>query len=240
MEFAAPIPELLSPATESDAAGTPRVLIETEFVRSRRGLLFKRLTDWLLGLPLFLASIPLLALFALFIAAVNPGAPFYSQEREGCGGRRIRIWKLRTMHLDAERVLSDYLAHDPASAEEWRRFCKLQHDPRILPVVGRLLRRTSLDELPQLWNVLKGEMTLVGPRPLPRYHLELFPPEFRALRRDVLPGLTGLWQVTARGSGDIGVQQELDTHYIRNWSILMDIKLLCRTVWAVLSCRGAW
>lgn len=240
MEFAAPTPELFSQAIETDLAGPPCALSESGFLQARRNFLIKRLTDWLLGLPLFLASIPVLALSALCIAAVSPGSPFYSQEREGIGGRRIRIWKLRTMHLDAERVLGDHLGENPAAAEEWRRFCKLRHDPRVLPVVGWILRRTSLDELPQLWNVLKGEMTLVGPRPLPTYHLALFPPRFRALRRNVLPGLTGLWQVSARGRGDIDVQQELDTRYICSRSFLMDLKLLCRTVLVVLCCRGAW
>ncbi len=106
--------------------------------------------------------------------------------------------------------------------------------------MGHILRKTSLDELPQLWNVLKGEMSLVGPRPFPAYHLESFDGEFRRLRRRVLPGMTGLWQVSERSNGDLRVQRSLDTYYIRNWSVWQDIYLLVATLRAVLLSRGAY
>ena len=136
--------------------------------------------------------------------------------------------------------MQDYLLHNPSAREEWRRYCKLKQDPRVLPVVGAFLRRTSLDELPQLWNVLKGEMTLVGPRPFPEYHLQKFPEEFRRLRRSVVPGLTGLWQVSYRSDGDLQVQMELDREYIENWSVWLDLKILAKTAYVVLTGKGAY
>jgi Undecaprenyl-phosphate galactose phosphotransferase WbaP len=206
----------------------------------RRNIALKRLMDQSLALPLFLLSLPVMAIAALWIRIVSPGPVFYRQEREGFDGRRLPVWKLRTMHVDADRELEAWLAAHPADRVQWSRYFKLPHDPRVLPVIGRLLRRTSLDELPQLWLVLKGEMSLVGPRPFPDYHLQHFSSDFRALRTRVLPGLTGLWQISARGDGDVEVQETLDTYYIRNWSPWLDLYILARTVAAVLLARGAY
>ena len=200
----------------------------------------KRVLDYVLGIPLAVFSVPLIGILALWIKWVDPGPAFYTQEREGHRGRPIKVWKLRTMYPDAEARLERYLAENPEARAEWERYFKLKNDPRVLPGVGRFLRRTSLDELPQLWNVLKGEMSLVGPRPFPDYHLEKFSSEFRALRRSVLPGMTGLWQVSARSEGDLEVQEALDTYYIRNWSIWLDLYILARTALAVIAKRGAY
>jgi Undecaprenyl-phosphate galactose phosphotransferase WbaP len=206
----------------------------------RRNTALKRLMDQVIALPLFLLSLPVMALAALWIKLSSPGPAFYRQEREGLDGRRLSVWKLRTMYLDGERLLDGWLAVHPEDRVKWNRYFKLRHDPRVLPLIGRLLRRTSLDELPQLWMILKGEMSLVGPRPFPDYHLQYFSADFRALRTRVLPGLTGLWQVSARGDGDVEVQQTLDTYYIRNWSPWLDLYILARTVAAVLLARGAY
>jgi Undecaprenyl-phosphate galactose phosphotransferase WbaP len=206
----------------------------------RRNHALKALMDQAIALPLFLASLPVIALAALWIKLVSRGPVFYRQMREGVDGRRIAVWKLRTMHIDGDRILEAWFRQHPEDRETWRRYFKLRRDPRVLPVIGTLLRRTSLDELPQLWSVLRGEMSLVGPRPLPDYHLERFAPEFRHLRTRVLPGLTGLWQVSARSDGDVEVQQALDTFYIRNWSPWLDLYILARTVTAVLLARGAY
>ena len=137
-------------------------------------------------------------------------------------------------------MLERHLAENPADRAEWDQFCKLKNDPRIIPGIGQLLRKTSLDELPQLWNILKGEMSLVGPRPFPAYHNSRFDPEFRTLRTQVRPGLTGMWQVSARSDGDLDVQESLDSYYIRNWSLWLDLYLLIRTARVVLTGAGAY
>ena len=222
-----------------DLGGVLGLEIRKNLLMTRNRIL-KYVLDYALAIPLFLISLPLIAVLGLWIKRVSPGPAFFAQEREGVGGKLIRVWKLRTMYPDAELRLERYLDENPAARAEWERYFKLKHDPRILPGVGHFLRKTSLDELPQLWNVLRGEMSLVGPRPFPRYHLEAFPSEFRELRRRVRPGITGLWQVTARSEGDLKVQQALDTYYIRNWSIWLDLYILARTLRVVLFGKGAY
>jgi Undecaprenyl-phosphate galactose phosphotransferase WbaP len=205
----------------------------------RRNRLLKHSMDQLIALPLFILGLPIIAALALWIMAVSEGSPFYAQLRAGKDGRLIKVWKLRTMYPAAEERLEQYLSSNPAARLEWERYFKLTNDPRILPGVGHFLRRTSLDELPQIFNVIKGEMSLVGPRPFPKYHLDQFDAAFQSLRSSVIPGITGLWQVSARSDGDLQVQQALDTYYIRNWSIWIDFYILFRTFGAVVAGRGA-
>lgn len=206
----------------------------------KRNWIAKRILDYVLGVPIFVLSLPFIAFCVVLIKIVSPGPAFYAQLREGFKGRKIRVWKLRTMYPDAELLLKRHLSENSEAKAEWERYFKLKNDPRILPVVGSLLRKSSLDELPQLWNILRGEMSLVGPRPFPQYHLDKFGHEFRSMRRSVLPGMTGLWQVSARSDGDIEVQELLDSYYIRNWSIWLDLNLLARTVQIVFSWKGAY
>ncbi len=205
-----------------------------------RNRIFKRVLDYLLAIPLFIAATPVIGLLALWIRLVSPAPAFFRQEREGKDGKCVAIWKLRTMYPDAEQLLWDYLERHPGEKITWFRHYKLKKDPRVLPGIGTFLRRFSLDELPQLWNVIRGDMSVVGPRPFPYYHLDSFSAAFRQLRRSVAPGLTGLWQISDRSDGDLRVQESLDTYYIRNWSGWLDLYILARTVRAVLMPRGAY
>ena len=200
----------------------------------------KRATDVIIGSLASLAALPLIAIAAALVKITAPGPVFFIQQREGLYGHTIRVRKLRTMFVDAEERLEQHLADDPSARVEWDERCKLRDDPRVIPVVGRFLRRFSLDELPQLFQVVTGEMSLVGPRPFPAYHLERFEPEFRALRRQVRPGVTGLWQVMARSDGTLEDQRAYDTYYIRNWSLWMDVYVLARTASVVIFGKGAY
>jgi lipopolysaccharide/colanic/teichoic acid biosynthesis glycosyltransferase len=186
-------------------------------------------TAALLGLVVLL---PLMMLVAVLLCASSPGPPLFRQRRIGREGREFAMWKFRTMVAGAERLRPALLAESRDA--DW---LDLAHDPRVTGF-GRLLRRTSLDELPQLVNVLRGDMSLVGPRPLPLEE-QARVPEWAAARLRVRPGITGLWQVRGRAGTGFAEMLRLDCAYVSELSLANDLRILARTVPAVLSARGA-
>lgn len=202
-----------------------------------RNLRRQRVVDALLLPPMLAAALPLLVAVWIVVRATSRGAAIFGQEREGLDGRLFILFKFRTMYSDADARLRRHLADHPARALEWERFYKLDpaDDPRLTPV-GAFLRRSSLDELPNLFNVLRGEVSIVGPRPFPVYHLAQFPETVRQLRRQVRPGLTGVWQVAR---GDLTRQVDADVEYFRRQSLGYDLGLVARTIPMIV--RGkAW
>ncbi len=200
----------------------------------------KRALDLVIGSIALVLAAPIILCAAILVRLIDGGPSFYSQARSGIDGRRIAVPKVRTMRLDAEKRLEEHLAENPELREEWEERFKLARDPRLIPLVGRLFRQFSIDELPQLWSVLRGDMSLVGPRPFPDYHISQFSPVFLELRQRVRPGITGLWQITIRSDGGIDEQVAYDSYYIRNWSVWLDLYILSRTIAAVAAGRGAY
>ncbi|WP_243095381.1 sugar transferase [Thermus thalpophilus] len=201
-------------------------------------LRLKRLLDLLVGGALFLAFLLLLPPTALAILLEDGPPVFFRHERVGKGGRRFFALKFRTMRKDAEEVLKRHLEESPEAKALWERERKLKDDPRVTRV-GRWLRRLSLDELPQAVNVLKGEMSLVGPRPVTEEELARYK-DALPLYLKVRPGLTGLWQVSGRNHLPYERRVALDRYYVQNWSVWLDLYLLARTVCVTITGKGAW
>ncbi len=201
--------------------------------------LLKRGVDLMLTVLTAPLWLPLILLIAGVIALVDCQNPFFLQHRIGKGGRTFCPLKFRTMVGNADAVLEQAFLDNPALREEWALSCKLRNDPRVTRL-GWVLRRFSLDELPQLFNVLAGQMSLVGPRPLPAYHHEQLTEEARAPRMRVQPGLTGIWQVSGRSDSGTAGMEKWDTYYVRNWSVWLDAVILARTFLAVFKGTGAY
>lgn len=217
----------------TDVAARPKRidLPRRRWVYRRAG---KRALDLFLVLAFMPVYLPVIAVAACLLL-IEGGNPFYRQPRLGLNGERFSILKLRTMVRDADKRLNDMLARDPELKREWDVSQKLKNDPRITPV-GALLRITSMDELPQLWNVLKGEMSLVGPRPMMPDQLSLYgdPRHYFAVR----PGITGYWQVDRRNESSFADRAEYDAAYEIELSLLKDARVLMQTVGVVLRRTG--
>ncbi len=193
----------------------------------------KRMLDIVLVLTSSIVVVPLLAVL-IAVVALNGGAPIYLQERVGQSGRKFKLLKLRTMVPDAEGALVRLLHQDPERAREWNKSQKLRDDPRVTPF-GRFLRASSLDELPQFWNVLRGDMSLVGPRPMMPDQQTLYDGQVYC---DLRPGVTGLWQVSARNASSFSSRVDYDRQYEAQLSFVFDLRLLLRTIFVVLRGTG--
>ena len=198
---------------------------------------FKRTFDIAVSLIALIFLAPLIAVFAIMVRLQDGGPAFFSQTRYGLHGRTFKCYKLRSMAVDAAERLERILETDPELRREWQTAQKLQNDPRITPL-GNFLRKSSIDELPQLWNVLRGDMSIVGPRPIVKNEIQKYGDSYRYYTA-VRPGLTGLWQVEGRADTTYDERVDMDVKYVRTRSFLNDVWIVLRTIPAVLASRGA-
>lgn len=202
------------------------------------GGISKRSFDILVALAALVLLSPIFVLIMALVKYSDGGSVFYGHRRIGYNGSTFRCLKFRTMSENGDAVLQQYLQQNPAAYEEWRATRKLQNDPRVT-VIGTVLRKLSLDELPQLINIIRGEMSLVGPRPVVEDELELY--EASAVYYlQTRPGLTGLWQVSGRNDVSYETRVAFDTQYVRNWSLIADLVIVVRTIPAVCMSRGSY
>lgn len=237
------IPDLIgTPVSNISVAGIAETKLMFLTVQNNLAIwynrFFKRLFDLLLSFCSLIVLLPLCLVVAIAIRIDSPGPILFAHRRVGRGGREFPCYKFRTMVPDAEAVLERYLVENPKRREEWEKEYKLKGDPRVTRV-GAFLRRTSLDELPQFFNVLTGEMSLVGPRPIVEKEIPKYGDAFQDFCL-VRPGITGIWQVNGRSDTTYDERVAMDSWYVRNWSLWIDLVYLLKTVKVVLSGRGAY
>lgn len=205
----------------------------------RRNQLFKRFFDIVMGSLVCIPIIPVIFIIAICIKADSKGAAFFNAERIGKKGEIFTCYKFRSMYLDAQNILEEYLAENPVAKEEWDTYAKLRdYDPRVTKV-GKWIRKYSLDELPQILNVIKGDMSLVGPRPyLPREKEDIG--EYLSTITLTVPGITGFWQTSGRNDVSFAGRVAMDTWYVRNWSLWLDLMYLFKTAKIVFTGKGAY
>jgi len=196
------------------------------------GGLLKRVMDLIIAGTALVLAAPVMILVGLLIKIIAGGPAIFSHSRVGFGGKPFSCYKFRSMVANSDEVLKTYLDANPDARKEWDETRKIRNDPRVT-LFGRLLRKSSLDELPQLINILRGDMSCVGPRPIITDELKRYG-EHQAEYLRTRPGLTGLWQVSGRSSMDYDNRVALDSHYVRNWSIWLDVVILLRTIVAVM------
>jgi undecaprenyl-phosphate galactose phosphotransferase len=216
------------------------------FISIRNNLLLpvnrfiKRSFDIVFSLFALILSFPILLILSVLIVLESPGWPIYKARRVGKGGKEFYCYKLRSMYKDADERLKEILERDPAKREEWEKYRKLKDDPRITKI-GKIIRKLSLDEFPQFFNVLKGEMSIVGPRAVTKEEIEkYYREEGKYYYYLVTPGITGLWQVLGRNEKDYDFRVKTDIWYVENWSFWLDIVIILKTIPAVIKSEGAY
>lgn len=199
----------------------------------------KRIFDVIFSACVLIIFSPLFALIALVIFATSGNKVIFSHQRIGRGGLPFRCYKFRTMRKDADKLLKALLEQNPELKHEWEQFRKLKNDPRIT-FIGKFLRKTSLDELPQFYNVLRGDLSIVGPRPVVKSELDRYY-QFKAAKiLSIRPGLTGLWQVSGRSDTGYAKRVELDEAYIDTRTLLLDVEIILRTIPVMIRSKGAY
>lgn len=221
------------------AAINPKLSIQDALQCQIRHIPIKRAFDIVFSLCVLIFGLPLLFAIALAVRLTSRGKIIYAHERIGRGGISFKCYKFRTMRKDADRRLKALLESNPELRNEWETRRKLKNDPRITPI-GAFLRKTSMDELPQFWNILKGDLSLVGPRPVVRAELDKHYRHKAAKILSVRPGLTGIWQVSGRSDTSYQTRVKLDEKYVDTQSMLLDVKLVLQTIPAILNSRGAY
>ncbi|MCD6382379.1 MAG: sugar transferase [Candidatus Hydrothermae bacterium] len=211
---------------------------QEERLEGRIGWQGKEIFDKIFAVFFIILTLPLFLVIAALVKLTSRGPVFYKQERLGYRGKPFRILKFRTMVVDAEKVLKDYLKRNPQLREEYEKYFKLKKDPRITPL-GRILRKTSLDELPQLFNILLGNMSVVGPRPIIQEEVAKYGENAEKLF-SVKPGLTGLWQVSGRADLTYDERVKLDMEYIERQSFFLDLFIILKTVPVIFRGHGAY
>ena len=204
----------------------------------RRNRVIKRAFDLLFTICGGLCILPFLLVIAVMVAVDNKGNVIFVHRRIGRDGKEFKCYKFQTMIPNAQEALEKYLAENPAARKEWEESFKLTDDPRVTKL-GNILRKTSLDEMPQLWNVIRGDMSLVGPRPIVAKEIERYGEYFREYAM-VTPGITGMWQASGRSDTTYEERVEMDTWYVRNWSVWIDLMYLFKTVKIVFTGKGAY
>ncbi len=199
----------------------------------------KRAFDIIFSLLVFAFFFPIFMAIILAVRLSSSGPIVYSHERVGRGGIPFSCYKFRTMYSDSKERLEELLNSSPAIRKEWEETFKLKNDPRITPI-GRFLRKSSLDELPQFWNVLRGDLSVVGPRPVVLQEMQKHFGEKASIILSIRPGLTGIWQVSGRSDTAYSQRIQLDEMYVDTQSLLLDLKLIAKTIPAMLSSRGAY